>query len=98
MTWSHLFKPAAKRDFDAAFHWHEQQETGRGDLFAAEVARAVAVICRQPDLHPAIHRDVRAKRLRVYPYSILYRIRSVKVVILAVHHDRQNPEHWRRRT
>jgi len=48
MTWSHLFKPAAKRDFDAAFDWHEQQETGRGDLFAAEVARAVALICRRP--------------------------------------------------
>ncbi len=97
MTWPHLFKAAARRDFNAAFDWYEQQEAGRGDMFASEVAYAIALICRQPDLHPPIHRDIRAQRLRVYPYRILYRIRASQVVIIALHHNRQSPERWQRR-
>lgn len=97
MTMPYIFKAAATRDFDEAFDWYEQQEVGRGDLFAAEIENALRLICRNPNLHPTIYRDVRAQRVETYPYRILYRIRAAKIIIIAVHHHRNNPKIWQHR-
>lgn len=92
-----IFKPAAQRELDQAFDWYEKQETGLGDRFAEEVRTAARLVCEKPDLHPIIYRDVRAQRVRIYPYRLIYRVRAAKIICLAVHHDRNDPEIWRRR-
>jgi plasmid stabilization system protein ParE len=50
-----------------------------------------------PELHAPILGDVRKARVRTFPYSVIYRIRGGRVVVLAVFHDKRAPKTWQAR-
>ncbi len=93
----YLIKRAAQRDFDEAFDWYEKVDPSRGDDFVAHYRVALDFIREKPEAQQTIYRDIRAKSLTVYPYRLMYRVRQGKVVIIAVHHNRRNPQVWQRR-
>lgn len=50
-----------------------------------------------PESAPILHRKVRCKPLRRFPYSLLYSLRRQEIRILAVMNQNRQPLYWRGR-
>jgi plasmid stabilization system protein ParE len=87
----------ARADFDGAFDWYEEQQTGLGVEFADRVQAVFQSIAAMPESHPAVYRDVRKALVRPFPYSVIYRIRGGRVVVLSVFHNKHDPRIWKSR-
>ncbi len=90
-----VLRRTARAEFDAAIDWYERQQTGLGVEFAERVQTVFDRISATPDLHAKVYREVRKALVRQFPYSIYYRIRADRVVVLAVFHNKRNPNVWK---
>lgn len=97
MTLPVVFRLQARREFDEAGDWYEQERPGLGLEFLAEIERLLARIAEAPNQFPVIHRDVRKAVARRFPYSVYFRERDQMIVILAVFHSARNPAVWKQR-
>ncbi len=79
--------------FDAALYY-EMQAPGLGQNFLGKVEAALNDLVRSPEQWPVIEDDIRRRLVRRFPYSILYRIDSNEVVVLAVMHQKRHPSYW----
>jgi len=86
----------AEADFDDAADCDEQQAR-LGARFTLGVRQALVRIGQMPELHAALHRDIRRARVRKFPYNIYYRVRPDRVEVIAVLHDRRDPSVWKSR-
>jgi plasmid stabilization system protein ParE len=98
MTLRPFFRKAARLEYDEAAVWYEAQQSGLGREFVAEIERALAQACEAPQRFPKMLQDVRCIRVRRFPYSILFRLRADRLVVLSVFHARRDPIIWRERT
>ena len=97
MSLAVVMRRAARADFDEAFDWYERQQAGLGVQFAGRVQAVLDAISVMPEMHAPVFRDVRRALVRQFPYSVFYRIRGGRVVVLAVFHNKQNPDTWKSR-
>ena len=91
------FRRAARLEYDEAASWYEGQRSGLGAEFVAEIERALQQACEMPQRFPQMLADVRCVRVRRFPYSIFFRIRSDRLIVLSVFHARRAPGIWRER-
>jgi plasmid stabilization system protein ParE len=52
------------------------------------------LISESPEAFAMIHKDIRAVRVRTFPYVILYRIDRDAVSIVGIVHGASNQENW----
>ena len=97
MTFRPFFRKAARLEFDEAVSWYEAQRAGLGSEFVSEIDRAVHRACETPLQFPIVLRDVRQIRASRFPYSVLFRLKHDRLVVLAVFHARRDPQVWRER-
>ena len=86
----------ASDELTEAVRWYERQRRGLGsDLFDA-VATSVSRIESNPELGTPISSDGLTRRVLVsrFPYQIVYRLRRVEIVIVAVAHLKRRPGYW----
>jgi plasmid stabilization system protein ParE len=50
-----------------------------------------------PEAHAKVYHDVRRVLVRRFPYSIYYRFRADRIVVLAVFHNKRDPKVWKAR-
>lgn len=93
-----FFRKAARLEYDEAASWYENQRPGLGSEFVAEIETALQQACETPQRFPVMLLDTRCVRLRRFPYSIFFRIRSDRLVVLSVFHVRRDPNIWRERS
>lgn len=88
---------AAKREIDAAasHYWHVDRKVAR--RFREEILRALARIAEAPERWPVHLYGTRRVLLHRFPYSLVYRVLSDRVVIIAASHQHQRPGYWRER-
>ena len=67
------------------------------ESFVNAVEAAIAAIILKPDRFREFEPGVRTCRVSKFPYSILYTFRENDIMILAVKHDRRDPDYWRYR-
>jgi plasmid stabilization system protein ParE len=91
------FRRIARLEYEEAALWYESQAAGLGVRFIEEIERAIGNVCEEPDRFPLMLGDVRAARVRRFPYSLFFRIRDEQAVVLAVFHARRDPNVWRQR-
>jgi plasmid stabilization system protein ParE len=89
-----VFRPAAEAEYLGAVAWYEAQQPGLGSDFEAEVQAVIDTIANQPDRYPAVHRDTREAPVKRFPYCVYYRVRSDRLVVLAVFHQSRDPADW----
>ena len=97
MTFSIVFRRAAKVEFEKAAVWYDEQRPGLGEEFMVEVEQAIANAAAGPLRYQLVFGDVRRAVARRFPYAVYFRARSNKLVVLAVFHGRRDPAIWRRR-
>lgn len=92
-----VIRRKAREEFDEAFDWYERQRAGLGVEFAGRVQAVFDSIAATPELHPPVFRDARKALVRPFPYSVIYRVRGGRVVVLAVFHHKRDPKGWQSR-
>ena len=97
MTLTVAFRAAARREMVEAAAWYETRKAGLGAEFIEEVRRCVAGAAERPELYAVVHRDVRRAATRRFPFSIFYRCRADRIVVLAVFHSSRDPRVWQGR-
>ena len=95
LSWQVL--PGAEKDISQAYQWYEESRPGLGEDFLLCFEAALSAIQDNPQIFPAVHKDVRRALLRRFPYAVFYMIHSDTIVILAVFHCARDPESWRTR-
>lgn len=97
MTLPVVFRQQARREFDAAGEWYEKERPGLGLEFLVEIDALLKRVAEHPRQFPALYRDVRKAVARRFPYSVYFRERDRRIVVLAVFHSARNPVEWQRR-
>lgn len=97
MTRAVVFRLAARREFDEAAEWYQDQRAGLGLQFVFEVDCALQIAAESPERFPIMHRETRCVRVRRFPYSVFFNVEPDRIVILAVFHARRNPLIWQHR-
>lgn len=92
-----LFRPEARAEFDSAADWYEQQRSGLGVEFVERVQQCLDHIQEMPLLFPVVFEDLRQTIVRRFPYSVVYRVETSQIVIVAVFHGRRDPTVWQSR-
>ena len=92
------FHPLVAQDLQEAFLWYEEQATGLGQRFYAEVDIRFDHIEEKPDrfAHAFGEPDYRFAMLNKFPYLIIFRTHEGNIEILGVFHSASSPEKWRR--
>ncbi|GMR03972.1 MAG: type II toxin-antitoxin system RelE/ParE family toxin [Gammaproteobacteria bacterium] len=77
-----------------AARYYESKVPLLGSEFLSEVRRVVKGIEAHPEAAPKVRADIRRRILRRFPYAVLYKIDHDEIVILAVMHQRRQPDYW----
>jgi plasmid stabilization system protein ParE len=92
-----VFRSAAQAEFDDAAAWYESQRPGLGGDFVAQVQQVLDTIAGQPDRYSIASGDVREAPVSRFPDCVYYRVKSNRVVIIAVFHTSRDPSVWQGR-
>ena len=89
---------AARADADAAVDWY----IGKGafiaaDDFADELDQALGLLKRIPELGQASASNTRTLPLHSFPYSLIYRLQTGVIRVIAVAHHSRRPGYWAKR-
>ena len=98
MPHSSTFHPDARGEFREAVAHYERERAGLGIAFAVRVREVVGRAVQRP-LTGAPHRlpDVRRLFVPRFPYSVVYQVEPVSVVVVAIAHFRRRPDYWAER-
>ena len=92
------FLPPARDDFDESYAWYRKQSVRAADRFTAAIDEALEKLCRDPNNGIRIDDEHRFYRLKKsYPFYLVYRAEAAKIVVVAVAHNRREPNYWRGR-
>ncbi len=97
MTVPVIFHELAEDELNEAAAYYAQARPGLGDAFVAEVQNAVDALAAAPLVGTQIENQVRWWLVRRFPFSVLYRVRTDHIRILAIAHQKRRPFYWRGR-
>jgi plasmid stabilization system protein ParE len=92
--------PEARAELRSAALWYDEQRTGLGDEFIAEVSAALDRIGDAPESHSAWPGTraagplIRKGTIQRFPYVIAFEKREHHVLVLAVAHAKRRPLYW----
>jgi toxin ParE2 len=84
-------------DEDARDEYSKPLVSGAAERFVQAVDAAIAQIRGDPERFREIEPGVRSCRVQKFPYSILYTRDDQGLFVLALKHDRRDPDYWRYR-
>ena len=59
---------------------------------------SLGAIAQYPLAFTEVEPEFRQCVMPRFPYSLIYRVRGSTIVVVAVHHQRRDPDAWRART
>lgn len=92
-----IFHPEAEAEMVAAAEFFEARSMGLGIDFIAEVERATRALVIYSRIGHRFSRRLRRMLVQRFPYGLLYRVETGRIVVVAVAHVRRRPGYWRRR-
>ena len=87
---------AAKEHIKSAV-FYEKRRLALGDEFISEIAATILRIQRQPELGRVGKHGERGRRVKRFPFRIVYEIQPDRIWIVAVAHLSRRPGYWLRR-
>jgi plasmid stabilization system protein ParE len=89
------FSPEALAEAEDAAYWYRAQGgNAASESFTQEVERVARLAGLHPELGgPGAH-STRRLYLKRFPYTLIFRIQSDTVRIIAVAHQRRRPGYW----
>jgi plasmid stabilization system protein ParE len=93
------FLREARAELDEAAHHYESARQDLGDEFEfyAEIDVALAFIVDFPNVCPPSSHGTRRKKVRRFPYFLIYAVEGGEIVIAAVPYAGRDPAYWHKR-
>jgi len=92
-----VMRAEATQDAEDARDFYETKRVGLGQRFLDRLNDKVAQIGFMPKLFGVAWKDVRAVRIKTFPYVLYYRVFTDRVEVLAVMHGSRDRTEWQRR-
>ena len=94
------FEDEADAEYRAAGQWYEARRVGLGLEFFDEVDAAIGQVLELPragELVRSMPAELAVRRVAVkrFPYHVFYLEAPEEIRILAVAHDRREPDYWK---
>jgi plasmid stabilization system protein ParE len=84
----------ARLDIKEIHAWYEKQRKGLGAAFRNELEERITLLRRFPKIGLLIQENARRVLLKRFPYIIVYRFVSGKVIIEGVFHAHRDRKVW----
>ena len=97
MQYKIIYHPEALGEIESALKWYDEKRKGLSGELLIRLYGTLDTILLNPLLFNKVFKDFRKANLRIFPYSIIYRIENEKIVTLAFHHQKRHPKHWKKR-
>lgn len=91
------FHPAAIAELLEAQNWYEERSSDAARSFVSEFEWALEKIQEAPERWRRHTAGTRRYYMPNFPFSIVYRVSSECIVVIAVAHHRRRPDYWQRR-
>ena len=92
-----IYHPDAEAELTEAAQFYERRVPTLGGQFLDAADRAIGVIQKAPERWSIIEKYVRHYLMPRFPFTILYRVHSDHLRILAFKHHSRHPDYWRYR-
>lgn len=92
-----IFHPEAEREFRESIDYYENQRSGLGEDYHAEIMATVLRIANTPKAWPVLEGDIHRCLAHRFPYGVLYHCDEETICLLAVMHLRRRPDYWKQR-
>jgi plasmid stabilization system protein ParE len=89
---------SADEEFKAAITFYESRQPGLGDAFLKRILESFELIIDQPLAGEILSDTFRRRLVRQFPYSVVYRVESDNIFVLAVAHWSRRPDYWKVRS
>ena len=84
----------AKKELIEAAKFYNTRVSGLGRRFLTAVKQVEQRIQENPVSGKCVSAQVRRRLVRGWPYAVLYRIDDREIVVVAMMHQRREPEYW----
>lgn len=92
-----IIRPEAENDLKEAFSWYEDKRKGLGHDFLLQVDAGMRAIERNPRVDPTKYKGTRRHFVKRFPYKIIYISEEIKIIVLAIIHEKRSPNLTKRR-
>jgi toxin ParE1/3/4 len=87
----------ALQEAEAAARWYAGRSATAAAAFSAEMDAAESAIVSLPEAWPSFDHGTRRYLLQRFPFSVVYRVETRRILIVAVAHARRRPGYWKSR-
>lgn len=91
MSHSIRLSSRSQKELDQANLWYEEQAEGLWKRFMNNVNAVLISIEKNPLLYPEKKNWLKEVAMKVFPYTIVYKIQKKGIVIHTIFHTSQNP-------
>jgi hypothetical protein len=92
---NYVFHPAASDEHLESVAYYESQQPGLGALYLDEFDRIMGFVSDAPTRYPIEKQpDIRRIQMQKFPFSVLYRVSSNTLQVLAIAHHKRRPQYW----
>ncbi len=88
------FLPAAELEFIKELAYYSKARTGSAAKFEAAVEAAAQMAMRHPQGGAPSYKDTRTFRVKGFPFSLVYRVSTQEVLIVAIAPHSKQPHYW----
>jgi plasmid stabilization system protein ParE len=91
------FSTAARRERHEATRFYKERSPVAAARFNDELRQALERLRTYPQSGAPVDGDIRHAPLHSFPFSVVYAISEETIEVIAVAHDRRDPNYWRDR-
>ena len=97
MTYQFELLPNALFDIEEIFLWYQAISPRLRDRFQSQLDTSLKEIQSNPLAFHLLGHKARCKKLKRFPYLVIYAVQKDLISVVAVIHERRNPKKWKRR-
>lgn len=87
----------AVTDIEETFLWYQAISLRLRDRFEAQLITALAEINLNPFAWHLLNDKARCKKIKRFPYLVVFAIQNDLITVVAVIHEKRNPGVWKKR-
>jgi plasmid stabilization system protein ParE len=94
---AYRFLLPAEEEMTEAAVFYEAASARLGSDFLDDVQRVIDLVRGQPSIGRQVGQGLRRMLLHKFPFSLIYAVDTEEIVIVAIAHQKRQPDYWKGR-